>query len=459
MRFGRASRQSVVLGLAVLVLAPNAAAYSVLTHEAIIDSVWDTSIKGMLLRRFPDATAEQLLDAHAYAYGGSILQDMGYYPFGSKLFTDLLHYVRSGDFILSLIRESQDLNEYAFSLGALAHYAADNNGHPMATNPGVSLLYPKLRQEFGNRVTYSDDALSHVKTEFAFDVLQVAQGHYAPNAYHAFVGFQVARPVLERAFLDTYGMKLGDVFASISLAIGSYRHAVSSTIPAMTRVAWQMKKSEIVRDAPGTTRKKFLYNLSRSSYRKTWGKEYQQPGIRSRLIAFIIGILPRVGKFRALRFETPTPEVEKMFMASFNATLDRYRQLLAELREKRLTLPNANFDVGLITGAGGYKLCDRTYAQLLDKLKGHYAEMPPELRRNVLTFYGDLSAPIATKTDSGEWEKVLRELNELKTVGSEPHAAPPANSDPPGNRPHAISQTGAGVNGPRPAGSGPAELK
>jgi len=342
---------------------------------------------------------------------------MGYYPFGSKLFTDLLHYVRSGDFVLNVIRESQDLNEYAFSLGALAHYAADNNGHRMATNPAVPLLYPKLRRQFGNQVTYADDALSHIKTELAFDVLQVAQGHYAPDSYHGFIGFQVARPLLERAFQDTYGMKLGDVFANVSLAIGSYRHGVSSTVPAMTRVAWRMKKSEIIRDAPGTTRKKFFYNLSRASYQKNWGKEYQQPGFRSRLLAFAFGILPRVGRSRALRFEIPTPEVEKLFMASFNATLDRYRELLSALQADQLRLPNENFDVGALTAAGRYKLSDRAYAQLLAKLEGHYPDMPPELRLDILLFYGDLSAPISTKSDAKEWAKVIKQLDELRAVG------------------------------------------
>ncbi len=406
-----------LLSLVVLLAAPCAFSYSVLTHEAIIDSTWDTSIKGLLLKRFPDSTPEQLLEAHAYAYGGSIIQDMGYYPFGSKLFTDLTHYVRSGDFVLNLIRESQDLNEYAFSLGALAHYAADTNGHRIATNVAVPLLYPKLETKFGDRVTYSDDALSHVKTELAFDVLQVAQGHYAPESYHGFIGFQVARPVLERAFLDTYGLKLGDVFASVSLGIGSYRHAVSSTIPALTRVAWQIKKADIVRDTPSATRKKFLYNLSRGSYQKEWGKEYQRPGFRSRLLAFVFRILPKVGKSRDLRFEVPTPAVEKLFMASFNASLDRYRQLLSELREDRLKLPNENFDVGEITGAGSYKLGDRAYAQLLDKLDGHYADMPPELRLDIVSFYGDLSAPISTKSDNVEWAKVIKELDQVKAAG------------------------------------------
>jgi hypothetical protein len=408
----------MALTLMFVLAAPYAFSYSVLTHEAIIDSTWDTSIKGQLLKRFPDSTPEQLLQAHAYAYGGSIIQDMGYYPFGSKLFTDLTHYVRSGDFVLNLIRESKDLNEYAFALGALAHYAADNTGHRMATNLAVPLLYPKLRTQFGDRVTYADDALSHVKTELSFDVLQVAQGHYAPESYHGLIGFQVARPLLERAFLDTYGLKLGDVFTSVTLAIGSYRHAVSSTVPGLTRVAWQMKKSEIIKDTPSATRKRFLYNLSGASYQKEWGKEYERPGFRSRLLAFVFRILPRVGKSRDLRFEVPTPAVEKLFMASFNASLDRYRELLSELQADQLKLPNENFDVGEVTAAGGYRLGDHAYAQLLDKLDGHYADMPPELRLDILAFYGDLSAPVSTKSDSLEWTKVIKELDQLKAAGA-----------------------------------------
>lgn len=414
MRMLPQNRRAILAGFVLLLAAPRAFPYAVLTHEAIIDSAWDTAIQPLLMKRFPDSKPEQIVEAHAYAYGGSIIQDMGYYPFGSKLFTDLLHYVRSGDFVVSLIRESQDLNEYAFSLGALAHYAADNNGHSMATNVAVPLLYPKLQLKFGNRVTYADDALSHVKTEFAFDVLQVAQGHYAPESYHSFIGFQVARPVLERAFQDTYGMQLGDIFTSVSVAIGSYRHAVSSTLPAMTRVAWHMKKSEIIKDAPGATKKKFLYNLSRSSYRKEWGREYQQPGFGSRLLAFVFRLLPRVGRSRALRFETPTPEVEKLFMSSFNATLDRYRELLSALQQDRLKLPNENFDVGEPTGAGSYRLSDRAYAQLLGKFEGHYADMPPELRLDILAFYKDISAPVATKIDRVEWAKVIKELDELR---------------------------------------------
>jgi hypothetical protein len=390
--------------------------YSVLTHEAIVDSLWDASIQKMLLQRFPMATPEELEKAHAYVYGGCILQDMGYYPFSSRFFSDLTHYVRSGDFVVALIRESQDINEYAFALGALAHYAADNSGHRIATNLAVPILYPELRARFGKTVTYWDNPLSHIRTEFSFDVLQVAQGRYAPDRYRAFIGFEVAKPVLERAFLDTYGIELKDVFGSLDLALGSFRYSVSSIIPGMTRVAWQLKKDALVKEIPGATKQKFLFNLSRSSYEKQWGTEYHRPGIRTRLVSWVLKIVPKSGPFKSLAFRAPTPEVEKLFMASFNATVDSYRGLLANVAGGRLELLNENFDVGTQTSAGQYQGTDLAYDKLLGTLANrNFAGVSSELRSNLLEYYKDRRAPASppTKKASAEWTKLLRERAQL----------------------------------------------
>jgi hypothetical protein len=410
---------------AVLVLLPahTAFSYFVLTHEAIIDSTWDSAIKPLLLKRFPASTADQLTEAHGYAYGGSIIQDLGYYPFGSKFFSDLTHYVRSGDFIVNMIRESQDLDEYAFALGALAHYAADNNGHRMATNVSVPLLYPSLRVKFGPTITYADDPFSHTKTEFGFDVFQAAKGRYASDAYKAFIGFQVAKPVLQRAFQDTYGLRIEQVFFNVDLAIGSYRRAVGTVLPALTKVAWQIKGPEIRKDAPGITRKKFLYNLSRSSYEKNWGATYRRPGVRSRMLTGFFRIVPRAGPFKALAFKRLTPETEKLYMAGFNASIDRYRELLAGVGAGGLNLPKDNLDVGAATRAGGYKLADAAYATLLHKLDGHHTDMPQDLRRDILAFYQDLSLPIATKANAGDWARLRDELNRLSAVDRDLAAA------------------------------------
>ncbi|MBZ5677278.1 MAG: zinc dependent phospholipase C family protein [Acidobacteriia bacterium] len=411
------------LALAVvsgLLWAPIASGYSVLTHEAIVDSLWDTSIQKLLLKRFPAATPEELKEAHAYVYGGCILQDMGYYPFSSRLFSDLTHYVRSGDFILALIRESQDIHEYAFALGALAHYAADTNGHKIATNLAVPLLYPKLRQKFGKEVTYWDDPRSHIRTEFGFDVLQVAQGRYAPESYHSFIGFQVSKPVLERAFLDTYGVELKDVFGSLDLALGSFRYSVGSIIPGMTRVAWQLKKQQVVKELPGTTRKKFLYSLSRSSYEKEWGTQYHKPGLRTRIVAWVMRIIPKAGPFKSLAFRAPTPEVEKLFMASFNATVASYRTFLESLNAGQLRLANENFDVGEPSAAGKYLGADQAYDHLLDKLaQRKFTGITPELSGNLLDYYKDRKAPpTSTKKAVAEWTKLSDEVEELRSAAA-----------------------------------------
>jgi hypothetical protein len=391
--------------------------YAVLAHEAIIDSVWDTNIRPLLLTRFPGSTAAEIKEAHGYAYGGAIIQDMGYYPHGSFFFSDLAHYVRSGDFVLALLRDAKDLNGYAFALGALAHYAADNNGHPMATNRAVPLLYPKLKKKYGDSVTYEQDKLAHVKTEFGFDVLEVARGRYAPDSYHDFIGFGVSASLLEQAFQETYSLDLKSVLSDEDKVLGSYRHAVSQLLPKATRIAWILKKDEIMRDQPGMTKKKFLYNLSRASYKKVWGINYQRPTFGERFLAFLARILPKTGPLKVLRLKTPTPETERMFEVSFNATLDRYRQLLSQVGTGKPDLPNENFDTGEITGPGKYRLNDETHAKLLDALaKQNFSGASPEVRAELLEFFGHPDAPYSLKRKPKEWAKVQSQLEQLKNA-------------------------------------------
>ena len=410
---------SLVFILALSGAAP-AQGYSVLTHEAIIDSAWDDGIKPSLLKRFPDATPDELKAAHAYAYGGCTIQDMGYYPFGSKFFSDLVHYVRTGDFIVALLRDSQDINEYAFALGALAHYSADNYGHRIAVNRAVPILYPKLRRKYGDRVTYDEDHASHLKTEFGFDVLQVAKGHYAPNAYHDYIGFEVSHELLARAFQETYSLDLKSVFADYDVAIGTYRRSVSGIIPEMTKVAWHLKQDDIQREIPGVTRKKFLYHMTRASYEKEWNSKYEKPAIGARFLALLLHLVPKVGPFRALSFRMPTAETEKLFMTSFNDSLQGYEGNIREERESSLTLVNDNFDTGTTTGPGEYKLADRAYGNLLDKLaENHFDHMSPQLRTTILDYFGNLDQPFAIKSNKKQWAKTVQEVDELKAVHPE----------------------------------------
>jgi len=407
-----------ILLLILLVVSPaSVSAYSVLSHEAVVDVVWGTNIVPLLKKSFPNATPDELRQAHAYAYGGAIIQDMGYYPFGSKFFSDLTHYVRCGDFIEALLHDATNINEYAFALGALSHYAADNQGHNLAVNWAVPALYPGLRRKYGDYMTFEDNPVAHVKTEFGFDVLEVAKGRYAPEAYRDFIGFEVARPLLERAFKETYGLELSTVLEHESEAIESYRHDVSKTIPKATRVAWQIKQKDIRQDLPGITRRKFLYNLSRSSYEKKWGKDYRKPDFGEKLLAFLFELVPKIGPLRVLAFRTPTPETERLFEASFNAILETYRSQLTQLSDGQLTLANDNLDVGKDTPPGAYRLNDDTYAELLHRLaQQNFAGLPPGLRADIEQFYANPAAPNATRRNAGHWSRLQRELGQLKSL-------------------------------------------
>jgi hypothetical protein len=345
---------------------------------------------------------------------------MGYYPFGSHLFSDLVHYVRSGDFVANLLSEARDLNEFAFALGSLAHYSADNIGHPVGVNPSVALEYPDLRQKCGREVTYEDNPADHLKVEFPFDVTQVAAGIYAPQAYHDFIGFNVAKDLLDRGFQKTYGLQLKDVFECVDLALGTYRRTVSKIIPEMNKVAWKEKEKDLIKARPGLTKRKFIYNLSKASYEKEWGEEYEQPGVGARILAFFFKILPRVGPFKALSFKAPTPAAEQLFMKSFNKTLEDYRASLSHMQTRRgLVLPDTNFDTGKPARAGDYRMADEAVDKLLAKLQDHkFAAVDAGLRTSLLEYYSK-TAPAHPKAESA-----LDELKAMQPVAAGSAAAP-----------------------------------
>ncbi len=405
------------VALLVLAGAAECGAYSVLSHEAIVDALWDVRLKPLLLEKYPNSTPEELKKAHGFAYGGAIIQDLGYYPHGSEQFSDLTHYVRTGDFIVALVKESQNLNELAFALGALSHYVSDLDGHRFATNVGEPMLYPKLRQKFGDVITYEDNPAGHLKTEFGFDVLEVAKGNFAPQAYHDFVGFYVSKTVLQKGFQDTYGLDLQDVFKDFDRAIESYRRAVSKTVPMATRVAWAAKRDEIQQSQPGMTRQKFIYEMNRSSYERNWGKQYDQPTARDRFLAFVVKLLPPIGPLKALKLKMPTPPVEKLFMQSFERASKRYHETLDDAGKDALHLENENYDVGVTTPAGAYRLDDDVQAFWLDLLaKKSFSTVTPPIAAELLSYYSDLNAPINTKKHSDKWQRLLTELDQLKTT-------------------------------------------
>ncbi|MES2220403.1 MAG: zinc dependent phospholipase C family protein [Acidobacteriota bacterium] len=372
--------------------ASTADAYSVLSHEETVDMAWTGHIVPLLRKRYPNATPDEMRIAHSYAYGGCIIQDLGYYPFGSKEFSDMLHYVRTGDFINNLLKDADNLNEYAFALGALAHYRGDTIGHPFV-GLATAREYPQLEMRFGHFVSYYDSPKAHIRTEYGFDVVQVAQGHYVKDNYANFIGFNVATPVLERAFKDTYGVDLKVVLKHEGLAVNTYRYSVSTVIPEMTRAAVLHYSKQIQEQVPNFDRSHFVYRVNRVDYEHEWGKQYRKPGFGAHVIAFIIKIFPKFGPFAAVKLQLPSGTDQKLYLDSMQSSVNSFEKDVDQLRSQRtvnatLALKDLDFDTGKPTQRGEYPLADKTYAKLLDTVTHNKnANISSDLRASLLNYY------------------------------------------------------------------------
>ena len=416
----------MLLSAAGWLLAAPAGAYAVLSHEALVDAAWDPAILPRLRERFAGASEDQLKRARAFAYGGCVIQDMGYYPYGNRLFTDLTHYVRTGAFVSTLVAEASDLDELAFALGALAHYAGDGNGHPIGINRAVPLAYPRLRRKYGDLIAYADDPQAHLRVELGFDVVQMATGRYRAPAYVDLIGFEVSTPLLERAFRRTYGLEMKDLFPDLARAVGSYRRTVSYLFPELTRIAWKSKKEEIRQLDPTASEANFVFRFPRSEYERRFGTRSPKPELLERGARFLAGVLPKVGPLKVLVPKLPPKEGERRLRESFAASVESYRLLLGEVGTTA-AVEDVNLDLGPIAKAGEYSLADDAYSALLLLLaRRDFEAVTPALKQDILAYYADLTAPIATKQDDKRWQRTLHALEKLRATAGAPPDAPPA---------------------------------
>ncbi|QJD94607.1 zinc dependent phospholipase C family protein [Mucilaginibacter robiniae] len=392
-------------------------AFSILTHEAIIDAEWDNVLKPMLKQKYPDATDEDIRKAHSYAYGGSLVADIGYIPGGDAYFTDLLHYVRTGDFITNVLHEAQNLNEYAFALGTLSHYVADQYGHSLATNVTVPEVYPVLKKKFGKIVTYDEDHVSHSRMEFAYDAVQIGRSHYASAAYHDFIGFNIARPVLERAFLKTYGQDLNEVFKNFDTAIGRLRWGVKDLFPELTKRAWKANKKEIKKEDARSSLHRFKYRMSRRMYKQDFGKIDNKPDFLARTVGFIVSILPKIGPLKTLKFVYPGRDGEKRFMQTFDTIVVKYTAMLRQVDNNQYAVSDINLDTGHATTSGDYGLADETYSKLVLNLQKEGLQcMSAELQQNVLQYFSKVNLDKLLKDKPEKAEKLKAGLKLIKNA-------------------------------------------
>jgi Zinc dependent phospholipase C len=407
-----------ILTLLVLLLtATPGIPYSVQTHETIIDIAWKHSICPVLLKRYPNLTDAQLQQARAYAYGGSAIQDFGYYPFGNAFFSDLTHYIRSGDFVRSLLRNSQNANDLAFAIGSLSHYIGDTIGHGDAVNHAVPIEFPNLERKYGAVVNYSQGPHAHVQTEFAFDINQLSKSHFAPSAYLEHVGLEVPMPLLRTAFYETYGLNLPDIIGTKETSIRIYRNAVRHFLPNIARAQTILHKNNFPPESSTADFIQLRDELVQVAAEDDWQQYRKHPGFGSHMYAGFIYIVPKVGVLKMLSIKGPTEQTEDMYINSVNHTLKVLRYVMANYDRIDHYISNRDLDTGVVVKPGGYPLTDRTYARLLTELTKHPTyPVPIQLKRDIEQFYSDPLSPITTKNDSKQWARVQANLKIFETM-------------------------------------------
>ncbi len=406
-----------MLGLFLLVCSVFGHAYSVQTHEQLIDLAWKQSIRPLLLQRYPNLTEAQIQEAHAYAYGGCAIQDLGYYPFGNSFLSDLAHYIRPGDFILSLIDNAHNADELAFAIGALSHYIGDIIGHSEAINRAVGIEFPELAKKYGPIVTYDKDEHAHVRTEFAFDVNQISKRHFAPSAYLKHVGLEVPIPLVRRAFFQTYGIDLYDIIGYRRPVLTGYHFAIRSFLPRIAYAEVVLHKNSFPPYVPNPASDSLLKDLAQSEFENGWDQYRKNPGIGTHLLAYVLFILPRIGPLSDAAIRGPNAQTQLLFAKSLKDSIDRLRYVLSHFDDVASLVPNIDLDTGTVVKPGSYRLTDRTYAKLLYVLTRKPSQpVPARLRQNIADYYADPSAPISTKRNRKKWAKVQTELSIIQTM-------------------------------------------
>jgi hypothetical protein len=402
---------SLFLAILLFILASGKIqAYSVLTHQAMIDAVWDNSIVPVLLAKYPDKNnPEDLRKAKAYAYGGAIIPDIGYFPKGNRLFTNLLHYVRTGDFVVSLFNDAKNINELSFASGVLAHYLSDVYGHSIGINRIIPLLYLRLKKKYGDTITYEESPSNHLRAEFSFDVMAVAKGNYSSEDYHEYIGFEVAQEQLERAFNKTYGFELSILFPHFKETVNFFRWTIVRFIPRITRIGWRVKRKEIERSIWKIERRSIVYKFHQKNYQKQFGKGYKAPGLLTKLGAALAKVIPKEGILKVFTFKAPSPIAYSRFTSSFEAAFQNYSLRLSCMATEKDCLKNLNWDTGLLTTHHEYCLADKSYYKLLQlNKKKKLVYLNTELRENIYSFYN------ATKGSNSKRVNLLME--ELKNA-------------------------------------------
>jgi hypothetical protein len=457
----------VLLGIFMVM---HADAYTLLTHEELIDLNWEYSIVPLLLNRYPNLTAAQLDEARAYAYGGCVIQDIGYYPFGDKMFSNLTHYVRTGDFVVNLFRDAHSADELAFAVGALSHYVGDSIGHAEATNISVPVEFPALRAKYGSDVNYAEGRHQHVQTEFAFDIDEIAHHRMAPVRFLRHIGLKVPVQQLALAYYQTYGLSGEFSPRRQRINVREYRFMVHTFFPRVAYAITLLHRGHEPAEPTTADAAAIDREVARVAAENDWEQYRRHAGVGTYVLAGFLFVLPKVGSLKLIAVKGPTAATETDYLHSVVVSTSIMHWMLVRFTppaakgtaaaardataaagqaaagmpaasaipafmtanpnnvlrsdDPRHPLPNRDLDTGRVVEPGGYSLTDSTYADLLHRLTRQPTQaIPPGIKRDVLAFYADPNAPITTRQNAARWAEVQADLATLATM--------PTSTEPP----------------------------
>lgn len=405
-----------------------ASAYGLSTHLLLVDLVWASDIRPLLVKSFPCQTEAVYDRARVYAYGGALVQDAGYYLGGQADLSDLTHYARSGDFVSNLFRNATDVDELAFALGALTHYVGDTIGHPDATNQSVPIAFPNLGLKYHSSVvTYEKDPKAHLQVEFGFDVNAAKLGRLRPPALMKDEHPDLSLQQLAFAYYQTYGLTDDLTYARAGLSARSYYGSTEGLLPFGTYTKANVAAFKPVHGTDEAGLQKLIDDVAS---REDWKSHRKHAGLPRILGAPLVLFVSKT----YIRY--PTTETQSKYDRSVVASVDRIREVIASVHatpgdfvplwpadkagDRGQPLPNFNLDTGEVEEPGVYEKSGDIHRKWLSRVSDpaskenrRYAppqkepwSVPASAQRNLSTFFADpaksQSDPVMTKAQLGK---------------------------------------------------------
>jgi len=294
---------------------------SIIIHTLLGSQIlqrWETTGEGP----FPVTNSE----VRRAFLAGCLGPDMGMFPGGESLFSDLAHYVRSGELARAMIRCATSDTSRAFAWGWATHVLADALIHPF-----INVAAGDVRGR--ETLTYADDPGLHLVVEIGAD------GRYFERWK------QLAPP------------KLTPIPADVAQHVASAFDAVYGKIITLRQVSNSLKA--------WSRWHRVAIDVSEAASAKLYGGRGGELGLRGLarlLVKSSTGLCFRRSRLYALTHPLrPSPRAESFIETAITEFSERFRE---HERDTLASLPNYNLDTGEVEDVVSYPLAVSTLAKL-----------------------------------------------------------------------------------------------